>query len=157
MGFKATFKRFFDLEDELSDLYDDDTPQSEVPQPGEANESTSVKQFRSRITDSNKVLSIPSVQEQSVYENKIKWVHPTQYEDVLQITDYLQEHHIVVFTTKGLPIHDATRMIDFLSGAIHMTNGSIRKIRSLTFICAIEWLDLTDEFLQSVERRFPDF
>ncbi|WEG11651.1 cell division protein SepF [Pullulanibacillus sp. KACC 23026] len=144
MGLRAAFKRFFDLDEEYSDVNKGNEPSDYEER---AVSFKSEKELKK--PQLNNVIDFKRVQS----TQQFVWLVPNHYDDVLEITDHLQDHKTVVFSIKELPIEEATRLLDFLSGAIHISQGTIQKIRPFVFIGSLDNLNLNGDFIEHIEQH----
>ena len=151
MGLKSTFKRFFDLDEAVEEA-------AKVKEKAEA----PVVQVPSRTARSVPVRT-PSTGQQNVVHLKsvpttqatrVILVEPMKYEDVLTIAEHLQNRKAVVFNVQRLTREEAMRVVDFISGAIHIMNGSIKKVSSNAFLCALDNVDITGDILEEFDSAY---
>ncbi|HHY13363.1 MAG TPA: cell division protein SepF [Thermoanaerobacterales bacterium] len=74
---------------------------------------------------------------------KINVIEPNDYEDVLEISEYLKKAYAVIINVKNMDLNDAIRMIDFLSGMVYAINGSIKKIEGSIFLVVPAGIDIS--------------
>ncbi len=76
---------------------------------------------------------------------KFKVVHPTSFEEVSKIADFLIDGHTVVFNTELLDRAVCIRMLDFLNGVTYTTDGYINRVAQNTYIITPSGVDVSDE------------
>ncbi len=140
MGLKSRFKRFFDLEE--------DDPTEIVASTHEPTQTETVTRFsRNQKTNDQSKSNVVSFKTAQKRSSPIR-LEPTKYEDVLTIADHLRKHQTVVFDVQHLNREEATRLIDFVSGAVYLANGTIEKINANAFLCALSEVDITSDLLK---------
>jgi cell division inhibitor SepF len=94
---------------------------------------------RKRHAKTNNVVNLSAVKETGM---KVVLVEPRSYDEVQEITDHLREKRCVVMNLQRIPIDQAKRIVDFLSGATYALNGEMQKVGVNIFICAPNNVDL---------------
>ncbi|MGV3488603.1 MAG: cell division protein SepF [Tuberibacillus sp.] len=158
MGLKSTFKKFFDLDDDLDEVLRDafsrekENETRNIPQQHTVNR----KPGRSPYVENNKVqaasnvVNLKSVQQPT----KVMLVEPLSFDDVQIIADHLRHNRSVVFNLQRVNLVDAKRMIDFLSGAVYAIDGHIQRLSSETFMCAPAHVDINGVITEAMEKKF---
>lgn len=144
MGLKSTFKRFFELEDDM-----ETNPDTEM-QTAKQEENAEPKNYRPRTATKN-VVDFKSVQHQ---QTRVLVIEPNTYDDVQEIADHLKNRKAVVVNFGRLDPVDSRRMIDFLGGAVYIIDGHIQKLGADTFICAPEHVDISGVISEVTESHF---
>ncbi|HEU5139734.1 MAG TPA: cell division protein SepF [Bacillales bacterium] len=137
MGLITKFKQYFHLEEDP--YLQEDGEQNTQEQPFVRNRKQNV-------------VSLQSVQQNS----KVILREPQSYAEVQQIADELKNHRAVVMNFQRISRYEATRMIDFLSGATYAAGGDIQKLGPHTFLCTPDNIDISgaiSEMLDDVEER----
>jgi cell division inhibitor SepF len=150
MGLKSTFKRFFDLDEEVEEARQvKEKEQAPVQTPSRTSRSVPVRTVPSQSQNVVHLKSVPTSQ-----ATRVILVEPTKYEDVLTIADHLQNRKAVVFNVQRLTREEAMRVVDFISGAIHIMNGSIKKVSSNAFLCALDNMDISGDILEEFNTTY---
>ncbi len=76
---------------------------------------------------------------------KFKVVHPSSFDEVSKIADYLIEGCTVVLNTDLLDRSVCIRMLDFLNGVTYTTEGYINAVAQSTYIITPSDVDVSDE------------
>lgn len=157
MGLKSTFKKFFDLDDDLDEVLKEAfTNQNES---GFTSSSRSIQRKPGRRpfvehktpapSSQSNVVNIKSVQQPT----KVMLLEPTGFDDVQIITDHLRHRRSVVLNLGRVSMGEAKRMIDFLSGAVYAIDGHIQKLGPDTFMCAPDHVDIDGVISEAMEKR----
>jgi cell division inhibitor SepF len=150
MGLKSTFKRFFDLDEEVEETRQvKEKEQAPMQAPTRTSRSVPVRTVPSQSQNVVHLKSVPTSQ-----ATRVILVEPTKYEDVLTIADHLQNRKAVVFNVQRLTREEAMRVVDFISGAIHIMNGSIKKVSSNAFLCALDNVDISGDILEEFNTTY---
>ena len=157
MGLKSTFKKFFDLEDDLDEVLRDAFGREKEQEVRIISQNRTVqrKPGRSPYVD-NKTAQAPSnvVNLKSIQQpTKVMLVEPVGFEDVQTIADHLRHNRSVVFNLQRVNLVDAKRMIDFLSGAVYAIDGHIQKLSPETFMCAPAHVDINGVISEAMEKQ----
>ena len=130
MGFKDSFKHFFNLEDELEDHFDNDRRERvEEKQPEE----------QDVMMESERTSFLPEKDE--TFPEVIR-IDSYSYDDVQTITMHIRARKIVIFTLKHVPRPEARPMLDFMSGVVYALDGQIIKLEPQVFLCALNEVDI---------------
>lgn len=70
----------------------------------------------------------------AVSSSKMVINQPTCYEDVQEIGEYLKARKSVIINLENVGKEDARRILDFLSGATFMIEGTIQKVSNLIYL-----------------------
>ena len=139
MGWMSSFKKFFDLDDEM-DMMEQEEQEEE--------RSFVEKRAERRETAPTNVVSLSAVQRPT----KVMVMHPRGFADVQAIADHLKNRRPVVFYIGEMRTEEARRLIDFLSGAVYALNGHIQKIAPDTFICAPDHIDINGAITEALKK-----
>ncbi|WP_077614501.1 cell division protein SepF [Caenibacillus caldisaponilyticus] len=139
MGWMSSFKKFFDLDDEMDMMEQEDQ---------EEERSFVEKRAERRETAPANVVSLSAVQRPT----KVMVMHPRGFADVQAIADHLKNRRPVVFYIGEMRTEEARRLIDFLSGAVYALNGHIQKIAPDTFICAPDHIDINGAITEALKK-----
>ncbi|HET6871621.1 MAG TPA: cell division protein SepF [Sporolactobacillaceae bacterium] len=150
MGLKSTFKRFFDLDEEVGETRQvNEKVEEPVQAPTRTARSVPVRTAASGQQNVVHLKSVPTPQ-----ATRMILVEPAKYEDVLTIAEHLQNRKAVVFNVQRLTREEAMRVVDFISGAIHIMNGSIKKVSSNAFLCALDNIDISGDILEEFDSTY---
>jgi cell division inhibitor SepF len=150
MGLKSTFKRFFDLEEEAEETRQVKVKeQAPVQAPSRATRSVPVRTVQPQQQNVIHLKSVPTTQ-----ATRVILVEPAKYEDVLTIAEHLQNRKAVVFNVQRLTREEAMRVVDFISGAIHIMDGSIKKVSSNAFLCALDNVDISGDIVEEFDTSY---
>ncbi|MBU9712436.1 cell division protein SepF [Evansella tamaricis] len=127
MGLKGKFKRFFELEDEYTEVDLDDNAVRD--------QSFDTRSDR----DKKNVVSLTSIQTQA----KVMLIEPHSYDEVQEIADHLKNRKSVVINLQRLPHEQAKRIVDFISGTVYAVGGNIQKLGSNIFLCTPDNVDVS--------------
>lgn len=70
----------------------------------------------------------------AISSSKMVITQPTCYEDVQEIGGYLKEKKAVIINLESVNKDDARRVLDFLSGATFIVDGTIQKVSNLIYL-----------------------
>ncbi|MCF6410487.1 cell division protein SepF [Pseudalkalibacillus salsuginis] len=132
MGIKSRLKNFFAFDDDLyeEEVYEVEQPESEDVEP----------MSRSRRDQkSQNIVSLQSVQQQV----KVVLIEPRTYSEAQEIADQLKNRRAVVMNLQRIPLDQAKRIVDFLSGTVYAIGGDIQKLGPNTFMCTPDNVDVS--------------
>lgn len=66
--------------------------------------------------------------------SKVVITQPTCYDDVQEIGEYLKGKKAVIINLESINKEDARRVLDFLSGATFIVDGTIQKVSNLIYL-----------------------
>ncbi|MGP4080313.1 cell division protein SepF [Pseudalkalibacillus sp. R45] len=132
MGIKSRLKNFFAFDE---DLYEDEV--YEVEQ-SEGEEVEPMSRSR-RDQKSQNIVSLQSVQQQV----KVVLIEPRTYSEAQEIADQLKNRRAVVMNLQRIPLDQAKRIVDFLSGTVYAIGGDIQKLGPNTFMCTPDNVDVS--------------
>ncbi len=93
--------------------------------------------------------SAPSQQGPSIKASdsniELKVAHPSSFDDVATIADYLLDGCTVVLNMEDMDRASSLRMLDFLNGVTYTTGGDIRPVAQSTFVITPNNVDVSDE------------
>lgn len=142
--------------DEEIDYYDEDE-QEEV-------EKESPKARRSfRDIESSNPYSRNNVQTKvipmstAVSSSKMVITQPTCYEDVQEIGEYLKARKSVIINLENVGKEDARRILDFLSGATFMIEGTIQKVSNLIYLMTPKDVEIQNDVERSQYKQKASF
>lgn len=70
----------------------------------------------------------------SVSASKMVITQPTCYEDVKEISEYLKSKKAVIINLENINKDEAMRVLDFLSGATFIVEGTFQKVSNLIYL-----------------------
>ncbi|MDF2866172.1 MAG: hypothetical protein K0R72_990 [Clostridia bacterium] len=70
----------------------------------------------------------------AVSSSKMVITQPNCYEDVQEIGDYLKNRKSVIVNLESVSKEDARRILDFMSGATFIVEGTIQKVSNLIYL-----------------------
>ena len=73
----------------------------------------------------------------------LKIVNPKGYENAAEIADLLLNGNTVLLNIENLTRENAVRLLDYLSGAIHMIGGLMTKVGKTTIVVAPKNVDVS--------------
>ena len=76
---------------------------------------------------------------------ELKVVHPSSFDEVGEIADYLIEGCTVVLNLEMLDQIQTVRMLDFLNGVTYSTDGEIKNIAKNTYIITPHNVDISED------------
>lgn len=132
MGIKSKLKNFF--------AFDDDMYEEELYEPEQESDEEIEPMSRSRRDQkSQNIVSLQSVQQQV----KVVLVEPRTYSEAQEIADQLTNRRAVVMNLQRIPLDQAKRIVDFLSGTVYAIGGDIQKLGPNTFMCTPDNVDVS--------------
>lgn len=84
----------------------------------------SAKNIQSKVIPMNTAIS----------SSKMVITQPNCYEDVQEIGDYLKNRKSVIINLESVSKEDARRILDFMSGATFIVEGTIQKVSNLIYL-----------------------
>ena len=76
---------------------------------------------------------------------ELKVVHPSSFDEVGEIADYLIDGCTVVLNLEMLDQIQTVRMLDFLNGVTYSTDGEIKNIAKNTYIITPHNVDISED------------
>ncbi|MBQ8141429.1 MAG: cell division protein SepF [Clostridia bacterium] len=73
----------------------------------------------------------------------LKIVNPKGYSNASEIADYLMNGNTVLLNIEGLTRESAVRLLDYLSGAVHVLGGMMKKVGKTTIVVAPKNVDVS--------------
>ena len=74
---------------------------------------------------------------------------PTCYDDVQEVGEYLKAKKSVIINLENVGKDDARRILDFLSGATFMIEGTIQKVSNLIYLMAPRTVEIQNDLERS--------
>ncbi|WKB34905.1 cell division protein SepF [Terrilactibacillus sp. S3-3] len=144
MGLKSAIKRFFDLEEEVTPLIEDNDDSAgyvEEKRPGPARNH--------KLEKKTNIVSLQSIHQQT----KVILAEPKAFEDVENIVAHLKNRRTLVVNLHCVTPDVGRRILDFMSGTIFALDGQIRKIGKDTFLFAPEHVDISGMITDWIDER----
>lgn len=104
------------------------------------NHSQSTQDYSSRSMQT-KVIPM----ETAVSSSKMVITEPSCYESVEEIGEYLKEKKAVIINLENVSKEEARRILDFLSGAAYMIDGTIQKVSNLIYLMTPRNVEIQDD------------
>ena len=73
----------------------------------------------------------------------LKIVNPKGYSNAPEIADFLMNGNTVLLNIEGLSRESAVRLLDYLSGAVHVVGGMMTKVGKTTIVVAPKNVDVS--------------
>ncbi|MGM7701090.1 cell division protein SepF [Pseudalkalibacillus sp. Hm43] len=134
MGIKSKLKHFFAFDD---DMYEEEV--YEVDEENGEEYETMSRSRRDQKSQSQNIVSLQSVQQQV----KVVLLEPRTYSEAQEIADQLKNRRAVVMNLQRIPLDQAKRIVDFLSGTVYAIGGDIQKLGPNTFMCTPDNVDVS--------------
>ncbi len=88
---------------------------------------------------------------------RIMIIEPIEFEEVRTYVDHLKNKHPIIVRLTHMDVHEARRIVDFMSGATHAIDGNMRKLGDMIFFFAPESVMIEGEIeLESTMFDFDD-
>jgi len=142
-------------EDNVDD-YDDDQ---------EVQETTSTYKSRRNFTEieQESPYSARNIQSKvipmntAVSSSKMVITQPNCYEDVQEIGDYLKNKKSVIVNLESVSKEDARRILDFMSGATFVVEGTIQKVSNLIYLITPRNVEIQNDVERSQYKQKLSF
>ena len=85
----------------------------------------------------------------AVSSSKMVITQPSCYEDVQEIGEYLRCKKAVIINLENVNKEDGQRILDFMSGATFMIEGTIQKVSNLIYLMTPKCVEIQND----VEKR----
>ncbi len=85
----------------------------------------------------------------SMASSRMVITQPTCYDDVQEVGDYLKAKKSVIINLENVGKDDARRILDFLSGATFMIEGTIQKVSNLIYLMAPRTVEIQNDLERS--------
>lgn len=105
-------------------------------------EEEPVEEKKGFMKKSNKVVSMPQIQSQSV---KMVISQPTSFEQSEEICGFLKEKKSVIVNLEYVNKDVARRIVDFISGGVYSLDAHIQKVSNSIFLIAPMNYEITNE------------
>ncbi len=93
----------------------------------------------------------------AVSSSKMVITQPTCYEDVEEIGAYLKNKKSVIINLENVGKEDARRILDFLSGATFMIEGTIQKVSNLIYLMTPKNVEIQNDIEKSQYKQKTSF
>jgi cell division inhibitor SepF len=85
----------------------------------------------------------------AVSSSKMVITQPTCYDEVEGIGDYLKNKKSIIVNLENVGKEDARRILDFMSGAAFMVEGTIQKVSNLIYLITPKNVEIQNDLEQS--------
>lgn len=109
-----------------------------------------------KISRSAKVLPMTGASP-VVTSSKMVITEPQCFDDVKEISEHLKERRSVIVNLETVTKEDQRRIIDFLSGATYVIDGSMQKISSLIYLITPKNVEIQNDIEKSQYRSKLSF
>lgn len=109
-----------------------------------------------KVSRSAKVLSMTGASP-VVTSSKMVITEPQCFDDVKEISEHLKERRSVIVNLETVTKEDQRRIIDFLSGATYVTEGSIQKISTLIYLITPKSVEIQNDIEKAQYRNKLSF
>ena len=157
------FMRMMGIGEEDDTEYDDEVDYYDEEEQEEV-EKESPKSRRSfRDIESSNPYSRNNIQTKvipmstAVSSSKMVITQPTCYEDVQEIGEYLKARKSVIINLENVGKEDARRILDFLSGATFMIEGTIQKVSNLIYLMTPKDVEIQNDVERSQYKQKASF
>lgn len=93
----------------------------------------------------------------AISSSKMVITQPTCYEDVQEIGEYLKAKKSVIINLENVGKEDARRILDFLSGATFMIEGTIQKVSNLIYLITPKNVEIQNDLERSQYKQKLSF
>ena len=114
------------------------------------------KESEERVSRSAKVLPMTGASP-VVTSSKMVITEPQCFDDVKEISEHLKERRSVIVNLETLTKEDQRRIIDFLSGATYVIDGSIQKISTLIYLITPKSVEIQNDIEKAQYRNKLSF
>jgi len=84
-------------------------------------------------------------------------IKPERFETAAEIADHLRDKRTVLLNLETTRKDITRRLVDFLSGAVYVMDGHIRKVASCTYIITPPGVDLMGDLMDELENTGLSF
>ena len=114
------------------------------------------KDSEEKISRSAKVLPMTGASP-VVTSSKMVITEPQCFDDVKEISEHLKERRSVIVNLETVTKEDQRRIIDFLSGATYVIDGSMQKISSLIYLITPKNVEIQNDIEKTQYRSKLSF
>jgi len=93
----------------------------------------------------------------AVSSSKMVITQPNCYEDVQEIGDYLKNKKSVIVNLESVSKEDARRILDFMSGATFVVEGTIQKVSNLIYLITPRNVEIQNDVERSQYKQKLSF
>jgi len=93
----------------------------------------------------------------AVSSSKMVITQPNCYEDVQEIGDYLKNKKSVIVNLETVSKEDARRILDFMSGATFIVEGTIQKVSNLIYLITPRNVEIQNDVERSQYKQKLSF
>ncbi len=93
----------------------------------------------------------------AVSSSKMVITQPTCYEDVEEVGSYLKNKKSVIINLENIGKEDARRILDFLSGATFMIEGTIQRVSNLIYLMTPKNVEIQNDIEKSQYKQKTSF
>lgn len=148
MGFGSQDEDYDEVEEydtEVEDEYDVDEGYSSNQRTRRSYRDIDDNNSYSSRTAQTKVIPMNN----SMSSSRMVITQPTCYDDVQEVGDYLKAKKSVIINLENVGKDDARRILDFLSGATFMIEGTIQKVSNLIYLMAPRTVEIQNDLEKS--------
>ncbi|MEG0872877.1 MAG: cell division protein SepF [Clostridia bacterium] len=140
----------YEDENEYDELNEDGVEQEEFYEKPSARNRRSFSEIERENPYSTKNIQTKVIpMNTAISSSKMVISQPTCYEDVEAIGDYLKNKKSVIINLENVGKEDARRILDFLSGAAFMIEGTIQKVSNLIYLMAPKNVEIQNDIERS--------
>ena len=114
------------------------------------------RETEERVSRSAKVLPMTGASP-VVTSSKMVITEPQCFDDVKEISEHLKERRSVIVNLETVTKEDQRRIIDFLSGATFVVEGSIQKISTLIYLITPKSVEIQNDIEKAQYRSKLSF
>lgn len=157
------FMRMMGIGEESENEYDDEVDYYDDEEQEEVEKETPRARRSFREIESSNPYAKSSVQTKvipmntAVSSSKMVITQPTCYEDVQEIGEYLKVRKSVIINLENVGKEDARRILDFLSGATFMIEGTIQKVSNLIYLMTPRDVEIQNDVERSQYKQKLSF
>lgn len=148
MGFGQDDSEYDEMEEydtEVENEYDTDDGYTSTPRSRRSYKEMEESNSYSGRTAQTKVIPMAN----GMSASKMVITQPTCYDDVQEVGDYLKAKKSVIINLENVGKEDARRILDFLSGATFMIEGTIQKVSNLIYLMAPRTVEIQNDLEKS--------
>ena len=116
----------------------------------------SQRESEEKVTRTAKVLPMTGASP-VVTSSKMVITEPQCFDDVKEISEHLKERRSVIVNLETVTKEDQRRIIDFLSGATFVVDGSIQKISTLIYLITPKSVEIQNDIEKAQYRNKLSF
>lgn len=156
------FMRMMGIGEEEENEYNDEVEYYDEEEQEEVEQPKARRSFRD-IESSNPFPRNNTVQPKvipmntAVSSSKMVITQPTCYEDVEEIGEYLKLRKSVIINLENIGKEDARRILDFLSGAAFMIEGTIQKVSNLIYLMTPKDVEIQNDVTRKEDKQKASF